>query len=854
MAKKRATSKSAKAASPSRKGPTQRTKSAGPVLRTEPCSRFTLYDLLGHEHAWYRVDRFELTRPDEQAAEKAVAHSILLIDRSGSMTPAMEDLKETLVKLLTLEEYRQADLLVTLISYSGQGDLQVHFQREPIAEVMKRGSKALEEIRKIHPTGPSCVSQALQLAGSLVQDSELTAITLHSDGYANDPSALSEAQMIEGVIAEMQDRPLFVNTIAYSDGADFRLLAKIANAASGACVRAGGIKEVYDALYRTSRLLGGETAPPVDEPLSADYDYQVLVSHSAGRVNGAAGPLHVRGLGPKDDALVYKYRRLTKPQHAALEAPEVQTGEAVLAFARAQLAEGNLNTAKYAVASSFDRTLFDRHARALTNGEVAALADDLDLLLFQPGLIAEQELVREALINRKIPLLSLMWLLDEHREGFEINLDHLEQSYRRTGLRRVHGTRDAAGKLVPPWLKADLVERGAFVRVAAVEISRRAANLNLLIARRVRLVRVADGTTVEQVAGVPLNHLSLFNAYSVVSDGELNVLALRLKITDAKLYERLALEGVLEVEGAPPASHDPETEYTLRLDNLPLVPPFEGPVNLDGVFEQLAEMKVLASICAAHLRDESDRYRPEQVEELKRHYLSKNLYLNFPTTTEYADRDKALAEGSIDTRTSYRIDLGSRTILNLDRLPPANKFLERAYEVRDVNGQKIDRATFEDTLEDATIRAKPPSPKARPTRTDDFMRRLFDDFLGLHPNGSAVAVLRRVGANDLAKIVEERARGRQPARAAFVAALTQARRALERASDELFAERVSPLVFYIGATGALPDEMPAKALTAEQLMEKYPDLVPSREEQEGLFFEVGQAILTVHAVTEHYSR
>jgi hypothetical protein len=853
MAKKRASSKSTTAASSAPAAAPPRPTSAGPVLRTEARSRFTLYNLLGRERSWYKVDRADLARPAEPVSEKSIAHGILIIDRSGSMTPYIEDLKETLIKLLTLEEYRNFDLLVTLISYSGQGDLQVHFQRVPIADIMKRNSKEVQEIKKIHTTGLTCVSQAMQLAGSLVKDDELTAITLHSDGYANDPSANTESRSIERLIDGWQERSLFVNTIAYSNYSDFRLLSKIANGASGVCIRAGSIKEVYDSIYTTAKLLGGQITPPIEEPLSPEYDYQVLVSHSSGRVNGAAGPLHIRGLKP-DDAFVYKYRRLSKTEYDKLDAPEVQTGEAVLAFSRAQLAEGNLNTAKYALASCFDRTLFDRHARALTNVEVAALAQDLDLLLFQPGLIAEHELVRSVPVNRKIPLLSLMKLLDEHRDGFLVNFDHLKQNYVRRGLRRVQGTRDADGKLVEPWLKTELVDADNYVRISSFDINRNTANLNILIPRRVRLVQTADGKPIEQVAGVKLDNLTIFNNYTVVGDGELNVRTLQIRISDPKLYDRLVAEGVLEIDGKPPTRYDAQTDYTLRLDLSPLVPPFEGTVNLDGVFDQLAELKVLSSICAAHLKEESDQYRPEQVEELKRHYLSKNLFLSFPTTTEYTDRDKALAEGSIDTRTSYKIDLGSRTILNLGKLHSANKFLDRLCEVHDINGQKIDKPTFEDCLEDVTFRHKALSARTKVTKVDEFMRRLFDDFLGLHPNGSAVAVLRRVGANDLAKIVEERSRGKTPTRAAFVNALTQARKALDAASDALFNEKVSPLVFYIGSTGALPDEIEAKAQSAEEITARYPELSPSKDEQEGLFFEVGQAILTVYAKTEFFSR
>jgi hypothetical protein len=367
-------------------------------------------------------------------------------------------------------------------------------------------------------------------------------------------------------------------------------------------------------------------------------------------------------------------------------------------------------------------------------------------------------------------------------------------------------------------------------------------------------VTAKGGKPIEEVAGIPLDNLTLFDTYTLVGDGELNVPALRIRISDRKLYDRLAAADVLEVEGAPAEKYDPKTDYTLRLDHLPLVPPFTASVNLDGVFEQLAELKVLSSLCAAHVAEEPAPWTPAQVEELKRHYLSKNLFLNFPTTTEYTDRDKALMEGLIDTRTSYKMDIGSRTILNLGKFPPANKFLDRMYEVLDATGRRINKPTCEDCLGNVAIRHKELSPRTRITPVDEFMRRLFDDFLGVAPNGSATAVLKRVGAGELPRMIADRGRGKQPDRTAFVSALINARKALDAASDAVFNDRVSPLVFYIGSTGTLPDEIEAKALTAEQITAKYPELNLSRDEQDGLFFEIGEAIVSVYARTEFFTR
>jgi Mg-chelatase subunit ChlD len=823
--------------------------SAGGEART----KFTLFNLLGKERAYYLSDRVEVERPKKKVSAQSVAHSIVIIDRSGSMYSHLEDLKDTLVKLLTLDEYSQFDLVVTLISYSTQGDVAVHFEREPIQEIMKRDSRALKEIKKIHVTGLTCISQALELAGKFVKDEEMTAVTLHSDGYANHPSPNAEAKSLEKICGQLQQRPVFVNTIAYTDYSDFRLLSKVANTVSGNCLKAGNIRQVYDSLYSTSKLLGSSVSPPLEVPLEKGYDYQVFVSHAGNKVNGAAGTLRIRGLKEDHDGVIYRYKQLSEKEYKALkEVPQRQTSEAVLAFSRANLAEGSLNTAKYALASTFDATMLDRHGRALTNLQVAGLAQDLETMLFQPTVVQEHEVLDHVPVNLKISILQLAALLGEHHQDFEVNLPHMRDNYVRRGLRRVQGTRDDNGNLVEPTLKTELTDAGDYARVSSFDINRNTANLNMLITRPVRLVPSAGGKPITEVAGIKLDKLTTFNNYTIVGDGELNLKEMKVRIHDKKLFDVLVAEGVLQKDGQQASKFDPKTDYLVRLEDLPVVPPFGGVVHLDGVFEDLAEVKVLSSIAAAHLKEESDLYTPDQVEELKRHYLSKNLYLNFPTTTEYTDLQKALAEGSVDTRTSYKIDVGSHTVLNLGKLHSANKFLDRMYELVDASGQKIDKPTFDMLLDgNVTVRPKQLSARTKVTKVDEFMKRIFDDFLGLDHNGAAGKVLNRVGAKDLAKVVQS---GKRGSRADYVAALTDARRKLDAYGDGVFNEKVSPLVFYIGATGVLPDEADTKALTAEQLTEKYPDLALSKDEQEGMFFEIGDTILTVYAKTEYFSR
>ena len=852
MAKKRPAKAADQADAPAPDTARPRGASTAAALPSDERSRFVLSTLQGKPRACYAVQRAALDVQPPPAGQ-ATAHSILVLDRSGSMTGVIEDTKDTLVKLLTLDEYANAGLLVTLLSYSGRGDLVAHFERVPVAQIMKRDSAQLKAIKAIRTAGLTSPSQAMELADKLVRDDELTAITLHSDGYANDPSANSEAKALERLCEAWSRKAVFVNTIAYSDYSDFRLLAKIANAASGVCVKAGSIKQVFDAMSETARLLSGKLVPPLEVPLEPENEYQVFLSRSAGKLVGAAGTLRLRGLKPEDDAAVYKFRRVGEAEYAKMKAPVLQASEPVVAFARAQLAEGNLNTAKYALASTFDKTMLDKHGRALTNNQVAALAQDLDRLLFEPRLLSTHEVLDEVPVNKRIALLPLMRRLGEERDKFLVDFKHLRDNYVRRGLRRVQGERDESGKLVPPAFKTELADDDAWVRISSVDINRNTANLNILVPRRVRLLPQAGGKPVEQVAGVSLADLSIFNNYTVVGDGELCVRTLRLKIADKKLFDALAKEGVLELDGAAPKKFDAEAACTLRLDLLPLVPPFEAKVELDGVFEELAGLKVLSSLCAAHLKEESAEFTAEQVAELKRHYLSKSLFLSFPTTNEYTDLQEALREGTVDTRTSYKIDIGNRTILNLGKLKSANAFLDRMYEAEG-KGAKLAKPKFEDCLEGVAFKPKVLSSRTVVTPADALQKGLFDDFLGVAPNGSAAAVLEGVGAKALAGIVKERAKGKQPGKEAFVKALEDARKRLEARSDELFGEKVSPLVFYTGSTGTLPDEIEAKAQTAEQITAKHPDLSPSKDEQEGMFFEVGQAILTVYAKTEYISR
>ena len=590
----------------------------------------------------------------------------------------------------------------------------------------------------------------------------------------------------------------------------------------------------------------------VEEPLIKDYDYQVFVSHSARKINGSSHHLKIVGLTPGDRGKFYKYRQLGKSEYEALtEIPVRQTDESVFAFAKANLAEGNLNLAKYALASTFDVTLTAKHAKALTKSEIAAMMRELERAIFHPVVLKAHKISAPLPTNDKISVLALLEMLARHKNRVIVNIKDLQQTYARRGIKRVPGQRGETGELLEPSLKTDDIHDSEYVRIAFLKMNRNAATINMAIARSVKLVKVGDRTQITEVAGTLATDLNTYKSYSIVSDGELNVKSLKVKFGDKKLVDLLKEKGVL----ASTDEFDFRKEYELDLSGLPLVPLDAHYSSLDGIFEELAEIKALSSIISAQLKTVSDVYVDEQIEELKQHYLSKNLYLNFPTTTDYGDLQEAIDNGTVDARASHQIDIGNRDILNLGKIPAANQFLNGFYEVYDrETGDRLEKPTFAQLLDkDVVVGHKTLSKRTKIAKADELMKPLFDNFLGLEDNGSIKAILSKVGARKLWRLLRAKFQGKTVSKVDFVKALTVAKMKLDRYSEKLYAEKISPLVFYIGATGLIPDEMNAVARTAAEMSAKYASLTFSKHERDGMFFELGNSAIGVCAKTQYYS-
>lgn len=424
--------------------------------------------------------------------------------------------------------------------------------------------------------------------------------------------------------------------------------------------------------------------------------------------------------------------------------------------------------------------------------KVAEFAQSIDLAIFDKTVLKNHEILNCIKFNDKISLLELIKIFESHKSNIIVNLKHLQSNYQRTGLKRIKGYRDNDGNLVEPGLKTEHSVFSEYVATRTFEFNRNTATINMLVTRKIKLVRAEEENQITETAGVLVTDLNTYNNYTIVSDGELNVKSLKVKISSKKVFDLLKAQSVLEKDDASVA-FDFRAEYTIRLDNLPLVP-IEGRYSsIDGVQNELAEIQVLSSILSAHLKKESDVYIPEQLEELKKHYLSKSIYINFPTTNEYTDIKEAIANGTIDSRVSYKIDIGSKDILNLGKLYSANKFLGRMYEACDkVTGEFQEKPRFGMALdENIAFRHKKLSSRMKITKVDDFMKPIFDDFIGIEKNGIIAAILSKVGADSPLRVLQDKWNSKI-SREELVTALVTAQDRLDQYAERIYREKICP--------------------------------------------------------------
>ena len=766
---------------------------------------------------------------------KRATHHIIIIDRSGSMCYDLPDTKAMVEKLLTLTEFNDPLQKISLLSYSSQDDVKVHFAKVTVEDVLKPNSPYVSEIRSIRVTGMTCISQSLVLAASLVDDKDVTCITLHSDGYANDNSPSSERTAIAKAVKGLAQRAnVFVNTIAYRESSDFTLLSNVANTASGVCVQAKSIRQVYDALHAAQASLAGNMAPALVLPKVGDYT--VFVSAAAGKVLGSADEMTVRGVAQDHDKTVYRYEFVDEATAATL--PEADP-KAALAFARAQISEGNINNAKFALCG-VKSDLLHKHYRALVSNEVAAMAADIEAALVT-GTIKQT-------INYGLPtgisVLDVLGILNTYAKSLRVNVKALTANYKRQGVKRIGGTRNDDGTVTPPDFDLKPIN-GDHADVLGFDFNRNTASINMLTSRKSSLVKLATGEIINEVAGIDVSGIRDYRNYTVVGDGNICTPILPLRTNDKRCHNALADLGLIT------GAFDPNAEFEVNLGNLPLIA-FDKAFGLaDDVYDRLTKLTAASKLLSACIKEASDALTPEQIAELKAHYLSSSLYFSGPTTNHYADLQTALATGQVDTRLSYKIDLGNAEITALSKLPSANAFLERRFTLT-VGGNAVDKPKVPSVLDPTAVWGeKALSARVKLTKVDDLLFPIFKSFLLDGGKGAFADTLRAAGVSDDAVdglLAALAGKGDK------VEAIVAANRQVAARLEAVYHQEVSPLVFYIGATGLVPDDLGAKAYTADQIVGAFPNIALSKDEKEGLFYVLpNNLILTVFIKGEYYT-
>jgi len=817
-----------------------------PSQNSNNVTKFALHNFKGDATKYFRVESEDLASKGAVEARKP-SHHILVVDRSGSMYGDIPEVRTTLEKLMTLSEFKDPSLRVSLISYSSMGDVKLHFSKVTVEDVMATGSPYVKEIRSLQATCMTCISQGLVMAETLVDDADTTAITLHTDGYANDRSPMQESVAIKAAVAKLQKHPgVFCNTIGYREWCDYNLLAGISNALSGVCLQAKGVKQVYESVYQTTKLLAGSLASAIELP-AGSANHVLFVSRSARKVLGAKGvTLLVKGLAPTDDKAAYRLTELSAKDYGNLKVPvngQDAPVEPIMAYSRALVSDGELNASKYAMVATRCGELLGAHSRALVASDIAAMADGVEHYLFDRVQFIPTP-------NYGLPftgpsVLTVLAYLNGHTDTLSVNLPDLAAGYKRRGIKRIPGTRLPDGTVDDPTVASKVRAGGdGWVKVGSFDLNRNTATVNMLVSQPIDLFKKGSTTRVASVAGVNLDNLRSYNNYTLVGDGLLNVQTLNLRTSSQKV-----IDGLMALKA--PLSLDPKAgqPFTLTLSGLPLV---DYDLNVSVVdkptVQRLTQLTVLSKILNGVVKGEASGFTPEQMTELKGHYLTPALYFSPPTTTSYADLNDAIAKGEVDTKLSYKVDLGTPDITNMGKLRSGNEYLQRRFTLK-ANGSDIEKPTMDYLMVPGAVwDIKKLTARTILDSVDDVSYPIYEGVLGLGQGTEVKALLKIVGCMDPDKFLLD-IRG-----ANATDAVREAIKFVDAAIESVY-EVLRPLAFYVGATGLVPDTLGSKAMTADDFTKAYPNAKLSKaEKEEGSFFALPDGtVLTVYVKAEHFS-
>ena len=826
------------------------------------------YSVFGRAIGAFALTRIHLPTPAQ--APSVPAHHILLIDASGSMWGDMDQMQATLLRLFTAAELQAPHLRVSLLSYSSAGDVITHFTRASVAELQAVGGAPQRTVKGLAARGLTCISQALRAAVALVTRGETTCVSLHTDGWANDPSPASERKALLAAADDLHRTGAWLSGIAYRTSSDFGLLSELAARCGGSAVLAESTRQVYDAIHSSTARAAGHVEPPVRIDVTPG-SMVLFYSVSAGRcvLQREPGTLSISGLAPTDDRAAWA---LSPLDMAGLgnACPDGDYSDDApmlvrLALCRAMLAERDIAGAKGVLYGLRVPSLVERHSRAMTPAALAAMATDLDAALKHPPVM---ESVKPGL-NRTAgaSVLQILQTLDAAPAGsVYIHMPTLLSDYKRRGLARVPGVRLADGTIEPPPVTAIKLGDGKtdWQKLHSVELSDSQANASLLVTTPIGLVArdvaarhaaqpggVSVSDIITNVAGVDLAHLQQYRAYTVVADGAPTVKTLLLRVVDLRVRRKL---GEL---GLTPSIADKEIYELDIADRSVLSPGMDAPQAgavvaataqpVSGAWPaaalHLMALTVLRKVVDAALKGDGGgaKYTAEQVAALKLVCVTPAGYFSPPTTSAHADLDAALKSGEADVRTTYKVSTGLPLFpQGADDLYGANEFLQRHFS--SAAGTAAIKLTWRDVLRGVPVIAKERSSRLKLTPADAFMLPLYGRLLGIvappagaqpYPFTDAITSL----VDNLSGLLLGRGEGKGLDESERAEALTRLRGTLQEDIDSTRAD-MRPLVWLTATTGAVPSSLPHEVLDADAYAKRY-GVTLDKAQREASFFVIG---------------
>ncbi len=803
-----------------------------------------LRNFLGEITKVYEYER--AIPPAAPAKVRMPSHHIAVLDVSGSMYGDLPSVRSIVEKVFTAQEFTDPSMLITLLSYASNGDCRMHFHRRTVAEVMAPGSTHLQEIRNLTTRGLTGISQALRHAEKLIDDKEITAISLHTDGYANDPSPFQEHKAILELCDKIAQHPnTFCNTVGYRSYCDYPLLTTIALKLSGKAIHATSAAEVYAALHGVQIQLAGSMAPAV-EAAKGDASFVAVVSRSARKVVGGTESVVARGLSASDDVAIYRLWEIPKERYDITR----NTGPtANLVFSRLMLGLGRYNQAKYALVDLRWEDMLVKHARALTAPQITDMIQDVEHELFDTtGVHMRSD--GYGLPNLHLPTVpEVLGMIGRYAQGTEIAIP--SGTYKRRGLKRVPGVRVDGAYVAPKYRLKIKGGTAGFTPVSGVEFNRTNATINLRVVQDGELHTDA-GLRVAAVGGVKLD-LKDFKMYTVVGDGDVNLGALMLQSTDKRLVRWLKDKIFRGAEVAYPAGT--QELFTIPLDYLPVASYTQVPLAPPATaVQQLLELTVVQKLLGALLKSSSVRYTDEQILALKEHCVTPAGYFSGPTTTPYADLTKAVEMGEVDVRVSTSVEFGTTEILGTQDLYSGNEYLQRRF-VASFGLELIAKPTMLDWWRTGVVFGeKKLSARTTLGPVDELTYSIYQQFLGMTEPTALISLFYMSIGPEFNPTNFTMACGKKFLPETTVEIFTDVARQVDQAIERVYQDYLQPLSFYVGATGMLPDNLECPPLTADQAAVKYPQLKLGKGEQEAYFYEVGPGVLmTVKKTSSYYS-